>query len=162
MDPTASGRSTMLGWGVGGVARVPCWLTSPRNFGDRDTLGNASAYLTSSPVAIARPTKPSPQPPTLRPAGIALTSTRRTPGTLTLAGRLHPDATGRVTARWSARRRPRRCAARATSAARAGAFKARLTIPRRARRIKRSTLTLSYSGDAAFRAERLRVTMRTR
>jgi serine protease AprX len=122
----------------------------------RDAFGNTSAYVTSAATTIALPTPP---PARSRRAGLTLTTVKRRTRTLLATGSLDPAATGTVALTWTARRRT----ARTTVAVADGTFEAHLRIPRRARRrASTATLTLRYSGDAAFAPERIRRRLRTR
>ena len=128
----------------------------------RDGLGNQSPFSTTPMVTIARP--PTATPPARRPprgrssAGLALTNTTRIKRTLRIRGRLHPRATGTVRVRLTARRKRRT----KTIPAANGAFGTAITVPRAARKAKRATLTLRYSGDANFLPASRRLTIRMR
>lgn len=129
----------------------------------RDSLGNTSAFVTSPEVQIAtaaRPDDPTPgrDLPHTAGANLALKRTVRKGATVMISGTIHREATGRVTIVLKAGGSSARAAARPRN----GAFQVRLLLPRAARRVARSTLTVKYPGDARFAPQIKRLALRLR
>ncbi|MEA2480630.1 MAG: serine protease AprX, partial [Thermoleophilaceae bacterium] len=138
-----------------------------------DSLGNTGAYVESGETSIAEPastttepgqTPPPPPPgkPKRRDARIAVASTRRGRTTLTIGGRSDRDASGRVSAVYAVKSGRKTIRAKATDRIRNGVFKLTIKLPSGARRVRRGTLTLTYSGDVFYAPATLRRTITTR
>jgi hypothetical protein len=127
----------------------------------RDGFGNVSPFTASDQeieIAAAPPTggATSKPPPSARPTPeMRLVGTTRKGRYLRIRGLVAIDATGDIAIVSAARGKTRRYAARINH----GSFRARVALPKRARKTR---LTLRYPGDARFAPQTVRLTVRAR
>jgi hypothetical protein len=121
-----------------------------------DAFGNLSPYVDGGEVLVAEAAAP----PVPGDAKVVVGSVKRRSASLTVLGRLDPSASGTMTAVWRAKAGRKRVVARKATSVGSGRFEVRLRIPRAARRARRATLTLRYSGDARFAQAQHRLALR--
>ena len=132
-----------------------------------DSLGNESGWVESSEVRIADPPSSNPTPPvqppptpTLRTTSLTLATVKRTRSGISIAGKIDPAATGRVALVYSTKIGRKTYKSRTTTArVKRGRFIGTLRLPAKARKPRRGTLAMSYSGDARFAARALKRTV---
>jgi hypothetical protein len=130
-----------------------------------DAFGNASPFVQSDAVAVARAethiTPPTPDNPsrTVRSSELRVAAVRKTRTRIVIQGTVAQAATGRITAAFT--RRGRRLA-RAATRARRGKFALNLKLTRSAARFSGGMLVVTYAGGHGFAAQTRRVAIRTR